>query len=212
MSAVYHLAIWMLPVLLAITLHEVAHGWIADRLGDGTARASGRLSINPIAHLDPIGTVVVPAVLLLAGGVLFGWAKSVPVTPQNLRRHRYGMAWVAIAGPASNLLQAVAWAALLRLALAWSFEPLRLVCMAGVTINLVLAVLNLLPILPLDGGRIVESLLPPRLSSPYARLERFGLWIVLLLAITGGLAAIMGPPFLFLRHMLTRAFGLEALA
>ena len=177
----------------------------------------GRLSFNPIRHVDPVGTVLVPAVLLLFGGFLFGWAKPVPVTPQNLRRHRYGMAWVAAAGPVSNLLQAIAWALVIKLALAeegalgWIAEPLYLMGLAGVSINLALAVLNLLPIPPLDGGRIVDALLPGPLSARYSQLEPWGLWIVLALVFTGLLGAIMGPPYQLLRHLIGAVTGLEGL-
>jgi len=211
------IAIWALPVLFAITLHEVAHGWVANRLGDPTARMLGRLSLNPLRHIDPVGTVLVPALLLALGGFLFGWAKPVPVTPQNLRRHRYGMAWVAAAGPASNLLQAILWALLVKLALAeqaalgWVAEPLYLMGVAGISINLALAVLNLLPIPPLDGGRIVDALLPGPLSARYSQLEPWGLWIVLALVATGLLTVIMGPPYALLRGLVGAVTGLEGL-
>jgi len=209
--------IWAVPVLFAITLHEVAHGWVADRLGDPTARMLGRLTLNPIKHIDPIGTILVPGLLLLLGGFLFGWAKPVPVTPQNLRRHRYGMAWVAAAGPASNIVQALLWALVIKAALAneaaldWVAEPLYLMGLAGITINLLLAVLNLLPIPPLDGGRIVDALLPGPLSARYSQLEPWGLWIVLGLIATGLLELLMGPPYHALRRLIGALTGLEGL-
>jgi Zn-dependent protease len=211
------LVIWALPVLFAITLHEVAHGWVANKLGDPTARMLGRLTLNPIKHIDPIGTILVPGFLLLVGGFLFGWAKPVPVTPHNLRRHRYGMAWVAAAGPVSNILQALVWAVVIRLALAnelalgWLAEPLYLMGLAGISINLALAVLNLLPIPPLDGGRIVDALLPGPLSARYSQLEPWGLWIVLALIMTKLLGVIMGPPYQLLRQLVGAVTGLEGL-
>ncbi len=209
--------IWALPVLFAITLHEVAHGWVANRLGDPTARMLGRLTLNPIKHIDPVGTILVPGVLLLVGGFLFGWAKPVPITPHNLRHHRYGMAWVAAAGPVSNILQALIWAVVIRLALAnelalgWLGEPLYLMGLAGISINLALAVLNLLPIPPLDGGRIVDALLPGPLSARYSQLEPWGLWIVLALIMTKLLGVIMGPPYQLLRQLVGAVTGLEGL-
>ena len=209
LNPVQRLVIWALPVVFAITLHEYAHGWVADRLGDRTARMLGRLSLNPLRHIDPVGTVLVPAVLMLFGGFLFGWAKPVPVTPQNLRKHPHAMAWVAAAGPVCNVLQAIVWAALIRLAVAehellgWVADPLRLMGIAGIMINLALAVLNLLPIPPLDGGRIVDALLPGPLSARYSQLEPWGLWIVLALIASGLLGVILGPPF----HALLRLVG-----
>jgi Zn-dependent protease len=211
------IAIWALPVLFAITIHEVAHGWVANRLGDPTARMLGRLTLNPIKHIDPVGTLLVPALLMMVGGFMFGWAKPVPVTPQNLRRHRYGMAWVAVAGPASNLLQALVWAFVARgvlaerLALGWVSDPLLLMSLAGISINLSLAVLNLLPIPPLDGGRIVDALLPGHLSARYSQLEPWGLWIVLALVATGLLGVIMSPPFHALKSLVGSLAGLDGL-
>lgn len=211
------LVIWALPVLFAITLHEVAHGWVANKLGDPTARMLGRLTLNPVKHIDPVGTILVPGFLLLVGGFLFGWAKPVPVTPRNLRQHRYGMAWVAAAGPVSNILQALLWAVVIRVALAneltlgWLAEPLYLMGLAGISINLALAVLNLLPIPPLDGGRIVDALLPGPLSARYSQLEPWGLWIVLALIVTKLLGVIMAPPYQLLRQFVGAVTGLEGL-
>ncbi len=208
------LVIWAIPVLFAITIHEVAHGWVANKLGDPTARMLGRLTLNPIKHIDPVGTILVPAVLMLIGGFLFGWAKPVPVSPQNLRKHRYGMAWVAVAGPVSNIIQAIVWAVIIKLAiesqaaLGWVAEPLYLMGLAGVSINLSLAVLNLLPILPLDGGRVVDSLLPGPLSAKFSQLEPWGLWIVLALIMTKLLGVIMAPPYYALRGMIGALVGL----
>jgi Zn-dependent protease len=171
------LAIYALPVLFAITLHEAAHGYVARHFGDMTAHAQGRISLNPGRHIDLIGTIIVPLVILFLSGYkfLFGWAKPVPVNYSALRKPRQHMAWVAAAGPASNLAQALIWAALLKLAVIapdnFFAVPLRLMSEAGIVVNLVFMFLNLLPILPLDGGRILASLLPSRAAWQYAKLE-----------------------------------------
>ncbi len=197
LSLVQRIVVWALPVLLAITLHEVAHGWAARALGDPTAWRLGRLSLNPLRHVDPLGTVVVPALLLLFSPVVFGWARPVPVTWENLRRPRRDMAWVAAAGPAANLAMAVLWALAIKLGLALPQAvglPLVLMGSAGVLINGVLMVLNLLPIPPLDGGRIAVGLLPGRAAAALDRLEPYGMFVVLALALFGGLGALLRPP------------------
>jgi Zn-dependent protease len=176
-------AVWALPILLAITLHEAAHGWAAWRLGDDTAYRLGRVSFNPLHHVDPMGTVAIPALLLLAKSpMLFGWAKPVPVAFHRLHRPRLAMVWVAAAGPGANLLLAVASAILLHAAFALpegarAFAAANLV--NSVHINVLLAVFNMLPIPPLDGGRVAVGLLPDALARPLARLERYGLFIIL---------------------------------
>jgi Zn-dependent protease len=193
------IAIYSLPVLFAITLHEAAHGYVARHFGDMTAHAQGRISLNPLRHIDVVGTIVVPlAILLLSGGrFLFGWAKPVPVNYSALRKPRRHMAWVAAAGPAANLAMAVGWAVLLRLSalMAPNFfsVPMAKMAMAGILVNLVFMCLNLLPILPLDGGRIVASLLPSRFAVPYARLEPWGLPLLVLLMLTNVLDDILNP-------------------
>lgn len=190
---------WALPVVFAITVHEVAHGRMALRLGDPTARMLGRLSLNPLRHVDPVGTLLVPGVLLLLGGVIFGWAKPVPVTWENLRRPRRDMALVAAAGPFANLLMAVFWALVVRAGLAvhewslWLAEPLVLMGVAGTFINVILLVLNLLPVPPLDGGRVATGVLPMRAARALARLEPYGLIILVALIISGGLHWLMAP-------------------
>lgn len=209
-------AVWALPVLSAITLHEVAHGWVAHRLGDATARSLGRLSLNPLRHVDPIGTVLVPAVMLVASGFVFGWARPVPVNPGNLRRPRRDMAWVALAGPFANLLMAVAWVMAARLALVYhqalGDAALFLVLMgaAGVLINTVLLVLNLLPLPPLDGGRVLTSLLPPPWAARVARIERFGILIVVGLLVTGALGYVLTPLMALVVGSLSAAAGLPS--
>ncbi|MDR0440860.1 MAG: site-2 protease family protein [Candidatus Accumulibacter sp.] len=207
-----------LPVIFAITLHEAAHGYAARHFGDTTAWAAGRISLNPLRHIDPVGTLLVPGATLVlsyftAGSpMLFGWAKPVPVNFGRLRRPLRDMLWVAAAGPAVNLLMAVGWAGLLKLATILPYtmysRPLGMMCLAGININLVLMVLNLLPLLPLDGGRIVVSLLPYRLAVPFSRLERWGFPILILLLFTRTLDWIIGPVFVALRHLIFLFFQL----
>lgn len=187
------LAVWLLPVLLAITLHEVAHGRAARHFGDPTAAALGRLSLNPLRHIDPIGTVLMPLLLYAgtAGAFVFGYAKPVPVDMRRLRRPKRDMIWVAFAGPAANLVQALAWAGLgVGLLAAGVDEPfLRLMCRAGVLVNLVMFAFNLLPVPPLDGGRIAVGLLPGVLARPLAQVERWGFFLVVGLVLAG----VVGP-------------------
>jgi len=202
-SLVQTVAIYALPVLFAITLHEAAHGYVARHFGDMTAHAQGRISLNPIRHIDPIGTIVVPILILIltrnliAGGLLFGWAKPVPVNYSALRKPRQHMALVAAAGPAANMIMALIWALVLKFALvspAGRFsEPLELMSQAGIMVNLIFMFLNLLPILPLDGGRIVASLLPTRAAWRYSKLEPFGLPLLVLLLVTNVLSVVLGP-------------------
>lgn len=198
------IAVFAIPVLLAITLHEAAHGYVARLFGDRTAEFAGRISLNPLRHVDPIGTVVVPLSILLlsslgGSGFLFGWAKPVPVVPGNLGRPKRDMIWVAGAGPASNLIMAILWAISMRLLFAAGVEERFFyeVARAGVLVNIGLMALNLLPVPPLDGGRIVAGLLPGRLSYQYSRLERWGLLIVLALLATGLLSLFLSPFYRF---------------
>jgi Zn-dependent protease len=197
------IAVYALPVLFAITLHEAAHGYVARYFGDPTAAQAGRISLNPLRHIDPMGTIVVPLVLLFAtklmgGGLLFGWAKPVPVNWSRLRRPKRDMLWVALAGPASNLLMAIGWVLFLRALLMLDLisgpqDFWAQMASAGVQVNLILMALNLLPLPPLDGGRIVFSLLPPRLAWRYGRIEPYGLVILVVLMMLGWLWPLMLP-------------------
>ena len=192
-------AIYALPVLFAITLHEAAHGYVARHFGDMTAHAQGRISLNPARHVDLIGTLLVPLIILFLtqGKFLFGWAKPVPVNYSAQRKPRQHMAWVAAAGPAANMVMALVWALALKVSVLVpenSFSlPLRLMSEAGIIVNLVFMFLNLIPILPLDGGRIVASLLPSRAAWQYAKLEPLGLPILVLLLLTNMLNFLLEP-------------------
>ncbi|HVC49454.1 MAG TPA: site-2 protease family protein [Burkholderiales bacterium] len=191
------IAISALPLIFAITLHEAAHGYVASRLGDKTAWMLGRVTLNPIAHIDLVGTILMPLVTMLFGGIIFGWAKPVPINFNNLRNPKRDMLWVAIAGPGSNLIQCLLWAVIAKFALIIPGNafttPMYLMGRAGIEINSVFMMLNILPILPLDGGRVLTSLLPGPLSYKYSRSEPYGLIILVLLLFTGVLGHILFP-------------------
>lgn len=215
LSTIQAIAIWILPVLFAITMHEVAHGWVASFCGDQTARLSGRLSFNPIKHIDIVGTIIVPLILILFSNFVFGWAKPVPVDARNMRNPRRDMALVAAAGPLSNLLMAIIWAVVAKLGFHWLTadniwlgRPIVLMGQAGMLINIVLAVLNCLPIPPLDGGRFMLNVLPGRLAWRLSHLEPYSFLILILLMLTGVLSYLIMPPIFFLMNLLTRVFGL----
>ncbi len=195
------ISLYALPVMFAITLHEAAHGYVARLFGDPTATQLGRVTLNPIKHIDPVGTIAVPVGILLmsklVGGpfLLFGWAKPVPVDFSRLRHPKRDMLWVALAGPAANLFMAILWGVSLRLLFETGDRSSFWFQMAqiGIQINLTLMALNLLPILPLDGGRMLFSLLPNQLAWQYGRIEPFGLWIVIALLATGLLGTLIAP-------------------
>ncbi len=202
---VYTLAVNAIPFLLAITLHEAAHGYAARLFGDRTAEMLGRISLNPIKHIDWIGTVLIPSLTLMMGGFFFGWAKPVPVNTNNLRNPKTDMIWVAAAGPAANLVMAVGWALVLKVSDSTAIDA---IARAGVLWNVGLMVLNLLPLLPLDGGRIVAGLLPGPLSYKFSRTEQYGFFVLMgliVLEVNGVpnvFSYIISPISRFLRQLL----------
>ena len=192
---IQQIAVYAIPVLFAITVHEAAHGYVARMLGDNTAYVLGRVTLNPIKHIDPLGTIVIPLGMVLLTGFMFGWAKPVPVDWGSLRRPKRDMIWVAAAGPGVNLIMAVIWALIYRALSAAGVQEnyFYLVAQAGISVNLVFMALNLLPIPPLDGGRIVSGVLPTRMSIAYSRIEPYGLIILLVLMFTGALSFFLRP-------------------
>ncbi|MHB8454432.1 MAG: site-2 protease family protein [Acidiferrobacterales bacterium] len=208
-------SILVIPVLFAIIVHEVAHGWVAKYLGDPTAQRLGRLTLNPIRHIDPLGTVLVPALLLLLHtGFIFGWAKPVPITWENLRHPKRDMAIVAAAGPAANLLMALFWGVIVRVGMLlpasaqWVSKPMQFMGLGGIAVNVLLMVFNLLPLPPLDGGRVAVGLLPGPWAWRLSRVEPFGFYIVLGLMMTGLLWVVVGPVGDFVARLVVLVVGL----
>lgn len=213
LTLVQRIVVWILPVIFAITVHEVAHGWMAKRYGDKTADQQGRLSLNPLKHIDPVGTIIIPGLLLITfTGFIFGWAKPVPVDARNFKNPKKAMMMVALAGPLSNLLMAIGWALLARVGVSIEMEfislPLIYSGVAGITINLVLALINMLPIPPLDGSRILSGLLPDYWAWRFNQLERWGFLILLVLLATNALGAILGYPMYYAQQVFFSLAGL----
>ncbi len=215
LSLVQRIVVWILPVVFAITVHEVAHGWVAKQYGDKTAARLGRLTLNPFKHIDWFGTIILPGLLLVTGtGFIFGWAKPVPVDARNFKRPLKDMAVVAVAGPVSNLLMATAWALIARVGVTLGAglkeisEPLIYMGVAGISINLVLAMINLLPIPPLDGSRILTGLLPSHWAWQYNRSERYGFIILLVLLYTKMLNVILEYPLFIAQKVFFSMAGL----
>ncbi len=215
MSTIQAITIWAIPVLFAITLHEVAHGWAAKQFGDLTAQSLGRLSLNPIKHIDPIGTVVIPAVLIATTGFAFGWAKPVPVNFSLLNNPKKDMVWVAAAGPFANLVMTVFWAVILITFLSAANNNNQYaiffvyMSMAGIFINLILMVLNLLPVPPLDGGRVLAGLVPDKFSNMLAKIEPYGLFIMFGLLFAGLLNALVFTPSILILFYIMSVLGIQ---
>lgn len=213
LSLIQRIIVWFFPVVFAITVHEVAHGWAAKQYGDNTAYNEGRLTLNPIKHIDLVGTIIIPAILLVTGtGFIFGWAKPVPVDARYFKNPRADMAMVALAGPISNLLMAIGWALLARVGVIIGIEqislPLIYSGIAGIAINLVLLLINLLPIPPLDGSRVLSGILPNNLAWKYNQLERYGFIILLILLSTNVLGMILSYPMFMLQKLFFAIAGL----
>lgn len=215
LSLIQNIAVIALPLIFAITLHEVAHGWVASWFGDQTARLSGRLSLNPIRHIDPIGTVILPLFfLLMNSNFIFGWAKPVPVDARNMKNPRSSMAIVSLAGPIANLLMAIAWGLIGRLSNylltggnVWFGAPLAYMSQYGIQINVVLAALNCLPIPPLDGGHFIGNVLPPRIAYVYNQIEPYGFFILIFLIMSGLLTAVLKPTVIVLISLVNVIVG-----
>ena len=209
MTTIQTICAWALPIIFAITVHEAAHGYAAKLLGDKTAYLLGRVTLNPLKHLDPVGSVIVPLILLILGGIVLGWAKPVPVTGANFKHPRRDFAIVSAAGPIANFAMAILWAAIAKVGVImvvnqlYGGRALYAMGIAGIVINLMLMLVNLLPVPPLDGGHILASLLPKSWSRVYSKLEPFGLIIILLLLWLGVLARLLRPLMLFLLRFIT---------
>jgi len=213
MADLYKILLVLIPIITAITLHEAAHGWVAFKLGDSTARDLGRITINPVKHIDPLGTVVIPIVMIIATGFAFGYAKPVPVNVRNFQHPQKDMALVALAGPLSNFVMAIFWMLVLSVSIKLmphgeALSALKYMAGVGVIINIVLMVVNLLPILPLDGGRILTGILPYKWAQVFVRTEKLGMLLVILLLVTGILGKILSPMVDMVQKNLFSLFGL----
>lgn len=211
------IAIWAMPVIFAVTVHEASHGIVANYYGDATAKMLGRLTLSPHKHIDPLGTIILPAVLLFMGTpFIFGWAKPVPITARNLKNPKRDMAIIALAGPVSNLIMALIWAVLAKIAtllgniesIHWLSYPLYLMGIAGVQINLILALLNLLPLPPLDGSRVLSNFLKGKIAVIYDQIEPYGFFIIIALLFTGVLSKVLLPLFLYSFYFIKTVFGI----
>jgi len=207
------LLIWVIPVLFAITLHEAAHGWTASKFGDHTARMMGRVTLNPIKHIDPVGTILVPlALLIMSTGFIFGWAKPVPINFNALRSPKSGMIWVALAGPGANLVMAIGWLFVAIFSININIPIMLKMAGAGIFINILLAVFNLLPIPPLDGSRVISALLPNPLAYRYNQLEQYGFFILIGLMFIGGFSYIVWPIVVLALSLLSILSGLNLIS
>jgi Zn-dependent protease len=210
LPVLFQIFIWVIPVLFAVTLHEVGHGWAANKLGDSTAKDMGRLTVNPLKHIDPVGTVIVPLIMFFASGFIFGWAKPVPVNWNKLRNTKRDIALVALAGPAANLLMIFFWLIIAKMFIASADQGnfiaslFTLMAWAGIVINVLLMVLNLFPLPPLDGSRVVFSLLPAQIAYRYSKIEPYGLIILVVLLVSGVLFRIIGPIISWVEYLMYR--------
>jgi Zn-dependent protease len=210
LNIIQKICAYALPIIFAITVHEAAHGYAARYFGDMTAHYLKRITLNPLRHIDPMGTILLPALTVMLGGILFGWAKPVPVNFSNLRNPKKDMMWVALAGPASNLIMAIFWTIILVRINLFPEQAelfLQVMCLAGIQINIILMVLNMLPLPPLDGGRVAVSLLPYPWSGYLAGLERYGLIILIFLLLSGLLGKILFPLVNISQSIIFRVFG-----
>jgi len=208
------ISVAVLPLIFAITVHEAAHGWVASKLGDPTAKQLGRLTLNPLPHIDPVGTIILPIAMLVLSGFIFGWAKPVPVNTRNFREPRKDMAMVALAGPASNLMMALFWGLMWKLAMIlpdsmyWFAVPLLLMGKIGIQFNFILLVLNLLPLPPLDGSRVLSWMLPTQLALKLDKIEPYGAFILIGLLYLGLLKAVIAPMTYFFSGLVEQLLGL----
>lgn len=216
LTQIQTIAVWVLPIIFAVTVHEVAHGYVACLLGDKTAKILGRLTLNPVKHIDPIGTIILPAILLLLNtGIILGWAKPVPINPRNFANLRRDSALVALAGPLANLLMVITWASIAKVSSILLIsgmlgaQAIYLMGLAGISINLMLMVLNLLPIPPLDGSHIVASLLPSRIAMYYSNVSSVGFIIIIFLVYIGFINIIASPIISFLNDFICKVFSLS---
>ena len=205
LSVIQKVAVYIIPLIFAITFHEAAHAYVAYKHGDPTAKLMGRLSLNPLHHIDPLGTILFPLIGIILGGFIFGWAKPVPINFGKLHNPKRDLFWVALAGPLANLAMALIWALGLKLSTycnSYFGTPIGLMSQAGISINISLMILNLLPILPLDGGRILFSLLPNKQATTFAKAEPYGMWILIFLLLIGGLTYIIQPIYMLIVNLI----------
>lgn len=223
-SAIQKTLLPFIPLVFALTLHEIAHGWVANQLGDPTAKQQGRLTLNPLKHIDLVGTILVPLLFLLVSpvNIIFGWAKPIPIRYENLSCPRRDIALIAVAGPLANFFMAIFWTILLKLASGpsspyplltpdSSYPMIVALGMTGMTLNILLMLLNLIPLPPLDGSRIMSSLLPARIARYYHKLNRWGILIIVILISTGILSDILRPSLIFMVQWFTEVFDLSGI-
>jgi Zn-dependent protease len=209
-TVIQQIAVYVIPMIFAITLHEAAHAFMSHKYGDDTAKLLGRLSLNPAHHIDIVGTIIFPLIGILMGGFIFGWAKPVPINFNRLQNPKRNLFWIAFAGPAANFIMALIWALILKLSTVLDLyfgTPLNLMAQAGIAVNISLMILNLIPILPLDGGRMLFSLLPEKYALVYTKIERYGMWILILLLLFGGLNYIIKPLYLAIVNYILLLIG-----